>query len=164
MNSNILEIKEFLKDNKFKYLEFLSEIDGFPYVCDISSSILNVYLYKRFNIKCHHLDGAYNDEVHFWLQIPNLNTIIDFVEFQFNKELCHLPVSELKLKLDNNYPFVEKDNDIYENYFPFEAKCLNFSTLLGVLDDYNFDYYLECARELLIEQGYIKKSIKNRAS
>lgn len=155
MKNNRLEVREFLKENKFKYLDFLSQIDGFPYVCDISSTILNIYLYKRFNIKCYHLDGDYNDDIHFWLQLPNTDTIVDFVGFQFDYELCNSSLEDLKLKLNNNYPFIEKDNDIYENYFPLEEKHLDYTKLLGSLDDYDFDNYLRCAKDMLITQGYI---------
>lgn len=156
---NTVEVMEFLKDNKFKYLEFLSQIDGFPYVCDISSTILNIYLYKRFGLKSYHIEGDYNDDIHFWLQLPNTDTIVDFVDFQFDDKLCELPVNELKLKLDNNYPFVQKTSDIYKNYYPLEEKHLDYSVLLGSLDDYDFDNYLKYAKDMLIKQQYITTDI-----
>lgn len=154
MKNVSLEVKKFIEENKFKYLEFLSQIEGFPYVCDISSTIMDVYLYKRFGLSLSHIDGDYNDDIHFWLQF-NDDTILDFVGFQFNCKLANMNVEELKKNLDSNYPYVMKENTIHSNYFPLTEVFVDYFVEFGAFDNYDFDAYLEQVSDILIDKGFL---------
>lgn len=147
MYNNIKEILGFIKDNSKDYLLFLSELGGFPSVCDYSSMILGAYLSERFDIEPIYMEGDYevNDNFHCWLDIDNI--IIDFTACQFKYNEDELEIMEetvkglnkeelyKKLIIDNKLSIIiEEEDELYDEY-----NCLGDTSIEKE--------YLECAKE-----------------
>lgn len=92
----------FIEENKMKYFEFITNLPGFPFVCDYSSDILMAYLSENYDIDAVTVVGdMFGDEnkSHHWINIDG--TIIDFT-------LCQFPLHEKYPSYDKMTKYVKK--------------------------------------------------------
>ena len=154
------EILAFIEENKEIYLEFLTNFNGFPYICDYSSEILGAYLSSKFNTEIYMIEGNfdYNEDLgHYWIEIDN--TIVDFTLSQFfiSSKAYEVAINDnlLYKLIENTTPFPLINDKIWKDRYEYLDEISLSQELIDIANLSNsFNEYLNNVKPLY--NGLIK--------